>query len=310
MLCHSPAPDVGPDMETHVDKHNFLLKRRRRFNQQSAIPWKSLFDVSRTCLNEFDYEWRRVPRLSFKNQSGLLVSDVPRPCLREHAHGTSLQLRPLGHGNKPVGISSSNSFTNTTDARTSRSIKINKQRNGFLSYLGDLRRWTDHMLVVDVDVVGSGADRQRLLLQLLAVPADQLIAQLHVFRQSARSNVAHLAQLDDVAFLLTIEWHENGIPRGVFRSRLPFPRSSSKWKIHTRPLWTCRRARVPCCPSPPSICRRWHLREAAAAPESASWTRTSSSSLKNCCLRKEEGGEMVTEPSIGVHFSLIAIRST
>lgn len=65
------------------------------------------------------------------------------------------------------------------------------------------------MLVVDVDVVGSGADRQRLLLQLLAVPADQLIAQLHVFGQAAGSNVAHLAQLDDIAFLLTIEWHEN-----------------------------------------------------------------------------------------------------
>lgn len=115
-----------------VDKHTFLLKRRRRFNQQSAIPWKSLFDVSRTCLNEFDYEWRRVPRLSFKNQSGPSVSDVARRCLRERARGTSLQLRPVGHGNKPVGISSSNSFTNTTDARTSRSIKINKQRNGFL----------------------------------------------------------------------------------------------------------------------------------------------------------------------------------
>lgn len=54
---------------------------------------------------------------------------------------------------------------------------------------------------------------------------------------------------------------------------------SSRWKIHTHQLWTCSRARVRCCPSPPSICRKWLLRAAAVARESANWTQTSSSSF-------------------------------
>lgn len=57
------------------------------------------------------------------------------------------------------------------------------------------------MLIVDVDVISSRADRERFLLKLIAVPIHQLISQLHVLRQSASTDVANLTKLNNVAFL-------------------------------------------------------------------------------------------------------------
>lgn len=57
------------------------------------------------------------------------------------------------------------------------------------------------MLIVDVDVISSRADRERFLLELIAVPIYQLISQLHVLRQSASTDVANLTKLNNVAFL-------------------------------------------------------------------------------------------------------------
>lgn len=57
------------------------------------------------------------------------------------------------------------------------------------------------MLVINVYVIRAGANRQRLLLQVLAVLDRQLGLQLHVLGQAARTDIAHLAQFNDIAFL-------------------------------------------------------------------------------------------------------------
>lgn len=61
------------------------------------------------------------------------------------------------------------------------------------------------MLIGDVDVIRAWADREWFLLQLLAVPSDQLISKLHVFRQASGTYITHLTQFNNVAFLRMID---------------------------------------------------------------------------------------------------------
>lgn len=87
------------------------------------------------------------------------------------------------------------------------------------------------MLIVNVYVIGARADCQRLVLELFAVLIHQLIAQFHVFRQTARSDVAHLTQLDDVAFLIDRRKQllsETFLLMSTSGVTLPFLRSSSR----------------------------------------------------------------------------------
>lgn len=50
----------------------------------------------------------------------------------------------------------------------------------FWAYLGRGRIRTDHVLHVDVDVVRTGADCERLFLHIFAVFVAQLVEQFHV----------------------------------------------------------------------------------------------------------------------------------
>jgi len=55
------------------------------------------------------------------------------------------------------------------------------------------------VLVGDVDVVVAAADGERLVLEVFAMPVRQLVEEALVLGHTARPDVAHLAQLDDVA---------------------------------------------------------------------------------------------------------------